>query len=579
MKNQLLGTFKIYFILIITCTCVFTLSCKKNKSQEPLPKTLTSEKDSYTTFEIVQTNLNESKTGNLVVLGKANGKDIKISIINDAAIFIVPEVSPGVLEVSFKAYEASYKLSLNILKSATTPETPEVYVEAINKSVLEKITTLVKDANNTALSSERRSLASIDAKKYLDLNTEYTTQYQNLSPSEKAEFAKVISANIDWINEFKAAVKDQITQSLIVKDISIKVANYQTNGTLPKTLTDILDYEEQQNTLIGKWLTASYALTRNIAKLAVLIYAAPVTASIPIIGTIATGVAIGYMLTEVCSSLSVNLALTSDIIETAFAPYKDLSFGTITQDVYSNLQEKIQTPQAKFRNLIAGDDSNSSIGSRLKTFIETFKDYKTKVSDLLDKIPNKFRPSFIVASLKSSAQEKLRLINNKYISISNISNSKVNLTSEKLADGTLKFKVNTNEKSDQVFTYDINYSNNPFSTGLKQTVNAKIIYNGCPINSLIGTWHVQDYYNDQASPTGYTKNLNWYLILKLYSDGKMTYQFSSETTVGQTTFSFNSCRFSWNFFGCTHSFYFDENVSSYTVGGCGGFHHHTYTKQ
>lgn len=97
-----------------------------------------------------------------------------------------------------------------------------------------------------------------------------------------------------------------------------------------------------------------------------------------------------------------------------------------------------------------------------------------KYNSFRNNLPEIFKPSFVMTSLKNTFNNTTRSIYNQYVSITNNSNPNVTLQQLNQADGSIKIKATTTASTDQSFTYDVNYTNSNFTSGLKKTVSAKV---------------------------------------------------------------------------------------------------------
>ncbi|WP_207426671.1 hypothetical protein [Pedobacter sp. SYSU D00535] len=461
------------------------LSCKKDKKNAEIELvTLSTGDGSFAPFELVQLDLPDITTENAETNTEINGKSVKVSILNNQAIFVVPDLAPGSYTLKFTAAERTFTAALKVIAAPSIAQ-PAQYAERVEESIDSSILSLQQYANHAELSTEAKSAARADAQLYSQLLSTYKQQYEQLTAEQKQEFARVIAANLDWITEIRSSLSATNTK------------DYLRLSRQPSTLSTVADFEQAQRDAISNWLRSTRVLLRNITKLAALLYAMPVTGAIPIVGTLATGIAVGYMFTEVMSSLSQNMTLMGVVVETAFLPYQNLSLGDFTSDVYNNAQEKVYTAKASFRKLMTGDESGAEAGETLQQFLTNYTNFKTSIGSLIQKLPNRFKPSVWIADFKTGVQAVTRNVNSKYISISNISNSAVQLTATKLTDGSVKLVARTSATTDQDFSYDVTYSNPATSSKeLKKTVTAKVkaevdsssIYAAAAAGTWINTW-------------------------------------------------------------------------------------------
>ncbi|SOD18040.1 hypothetical protein [Pedobacter xixiisoli] len=483
----------------------FVVSCKKNKDEisgekdkEHVSIKLEANAEGFKPLALVQVKLTDILVDKFDTNGTLLDKSVKIAVINNTANFLVPEVQAGSYDLNFTVKDQKYVLNLKVIASGSVSEAT-VYADQIASGVEKSITELKAQSNNDQLPATVKASALADAEKYKALFEEYGNEYNQLNAAEKMVFAKVIAANMDWIQEIKSSLAS-INKSAQGLKSSRSVSN-----------TGVQDYEQQQSDLIEQWLRSTYSLTRNIAKLTAVILVMPVTGAIPLIGTIGTGVALAYMATAVLSSLSQNLAILGQLMEVTFAPYQNLTFGDFSTEVYNNAQAKVYTASASFRKLMTNDETNAELGATLKGLLSTYNAFKTEIGDLLNKLPAKFKPNISIAGLKSSIQSAVRGIHNKYISVTNISNSRVQLAVDKQADGTVKLTASTTATTDQTFTYDISYANTSVSSNsmkktITATVKAEVDSTQIYVNAVVGNWRVTNV--DTATPYTYDLVIN-----------------------------------------------------------------------
>jgi len=482
---------KIISCWVLLLLVTFVISCKKNKEEigdekkdgASIKLEMGTAVDGYKPLTLIQVKLTDILVDKFETTGTLSDKSVKIAVANNTANFLVPEVQPGNYDLNFTVKEKKYVLNLKVIGLGDIAEA-SVYANQMASGMDKSISDLKAWANKDELPTDVKANALADAEKYKVLFAEYANEYNQLSAAEKTVFAKVIAANIDWVEEIKTSLAsiNQTTQEL-------------RSSRMVNSVSSIQDYEQQQNELIQQWLRSTRTLTRNIVKLTVVALVMPVTGVIPLVGTIGTGVALAYMANAVVSSLSQNLVILGQIMEVTFAPYQNLSFGNFTTEVYNNAQVKVYTASANFRKLVTGDETNSELGTTINSLLSSYISFKNEISEFLTKLPNRFKPNISISNLKSGVQSAARSIHNKYISISNISNSKVQLAVDKQTDGTFKLTASTTATTDQTFTYDISYANSAFSSNtmkktISATVKAEVDSTQIYANAVVGNWRV-----------------------------------------------------------------------------------------
>ncbi|WP_285010203.1 hypothetical protein [Pedobacter faecalis] len=493
---------------VFALAALFVLSitgCKKNKSEEPETIQLEASTNSYYPYEVVQIALQEVSIQQKEVSSTINGKLVKIVIIDNFAHFIVPDLPAGEYNVGFVA-DRPFELSISI-SHAPSIKTAEEYHEKYLTGFNNILNSFEQSTQNNATSDEDKAALAADRQRFKTLFDEYEAAYNKLSPEEKLAFARTMASNYQWIDQLA-----KVTQSISKNPLDIQPKMVTTSDV------DLYDYETEQNYALTQWLNSSRILRNNIAKLAATIMLVPVTSAIPVIGTIGTGIALGYLATEVMASLSVNLADMRTLLNTSFAPYDNLLAET--EQEYPHGEQRVISIQGRFRSLISSDQSGNEISGALRAFLTSVIELRSEVTNILNKVPDRFKPSVLLASLKTNANILTRQISGAYLSISNVTNPKVNIDFSKSADGNFQITPTVSGTSDERVSFDITYSNPNFSNKqIRKTITTTVKYQ---IDSthiyaklVLGNWTV----------TNLEDNTSYDMVV--HEDGKATYYTSS----------------------------------------------------
>jgi hypothetical protein len=430
--------------------------------------------------EVVQIPVQNATLTNQEINTTIEGKPLKIAVVDNLVHFIMPDLTEGTYQVKFTAgKEFQFQV---FVRKADVISTPEEYRTVFTRDFDNLMYLYGTRAADVTLSDANRAALNADKQRYKSLFDEYEAAYAKLNGEEKLQFARIVAVNFQWVTNFQQSVND-------LKKRAVQ--------SVPKATfaVDLEDYESEQQYAINKWLSSGRVLRDNIAKLSAMILLVPVTGAIPIIGTIGTGIAIGYLITEVAASLSVNLADLSTLMDVTFAPYDDLTLDGAASNIYDSAEDRVISVQARFRTLVSSDMGGSEISGTLKNFLTTLADFRIKVTEVLNKIPARFKPSVVLSALRTNIGTIKRGINGAYLSITNISNSQVKVAFAKLNDGSFKITPTVTGTTDQAVSFDVTYSNPDFSSKLiKKTITTTVKY---AIDStahyrqlVLGSWSV-----------------------------------------------------------------------------------------
>ena len=465
---------KLSYLLLAGITSVIFNSCTKD-DEGAKPISLTTEKIQYAPYEIVTITSSVNLFNSKSFVAKINDVEVMVGTDENIASFILPNLPDGNYDVIFSVNENKYSVPINVKALSNILSADQYFNEIqsdINQNINDLNSQITQLEQNSSNPNEYENLKN-DVFKYTNLLNDYTTSYNNLSDIDKQEFAKTMAAN--------KALGDEYNQLIIT-------LNSSTSSL--RTAQSVQDYEAK----VEAASLTFYSCINEIAQQIPYIVAGAIIAKTPIhpiinAGAIlATGILVASFMVNVDKTITAAITLTDKSI-------KPFEFITQTDDMlYDSGVETDSDNQIRYRSLI-NSDSNSQgnrvsanntagNGSTITTIAQKYIFFKDKYNNFINELPSLFRPSYIMTSLKNTYKSTSRSINNKYVNITNISNPQVKLVQINQPDGSIKIKATTTATSDQIFTYDVNYTNTNFASGLKKTVRAKVL----PGNSYNGEW-------------------------------------------------------------------------------------------
>lgn len=471
LKYCILMMFVISFLSLNSCSKVDE---EKKAETETETLTLSAEKGKYSPYEIVTISAPENVFTSQSFTAKINNIEIIISSNENVASFVLPNLSNGNYDLSFTLNEKKYIVPISV-SSLSNVLSADQYFNEIKSGMTQKINDLnsqiIQLEQNSTNASEYTNLKN-DVIKYTNLLNDYTNSYNKLSVIDKIEFAKTMAANKASIDEY-----NQLTNALNSSTKSLKKAN------------SVEDYEKIVGNSSQAFVVSVIYTVGHVPFILAGTKLAATTLNPGVI--IACGILTGSFLVNTAITISAAISLTSKSIK----PFEFIS--QTNQTIYDTGIETVSDIQAKYRSLIYLDANNSENGGAIHTIVEKYNYFKEKYNGFISELPAIFRPSYSMTSLKNSFNSSARSIYNQYVSITNVSNPNVTLQQLNQSDGSIKIKAITTATTDQTFTYDVNYTNNNFTKGLKKTVEAKVlvvtdstaIYKAAVVGNWTMTWH------------------------------------------------------------------------------------------
>lgn len=465
----------IYSIFTLVTIFLFSLnSCsKKDEGTKTEPIILSAEKSQYAPYEIVTISASENIFTIKSFTAKINNIEVIISANDSIASFVLPNLINGNYDLNFTLNEKKYSVPITV-SSLSNILSADQYFNDIQSDITQNINDLNSQITlleqNSANPSEYANLKN-DVIKFTNLLNDFTVSYNNLSASEKLEFAKTMAANKASIDEY-----NNLTSAL------------QTSTATLRTTQSVQDYETGVETSMAAFTVSVIYTVGHIPFILSGTKLAAATFNPGVI--LACGIVTGSFLINVSRTASLGAALVGKSLK----PFEFIA--QTSQTVYNSGVETVSDIQAKYRSLLNSDTNNSENGSTINTIVEKYNYFKDKYNSFINELPDIFRPSYIMTSLKNTYNSTTRSIYNQYVSITNVSNPNVTLQQLNQPDGSIKIKVTNTASTDQTFTYNLNYTNSNFTNGLTKTVNAKVI-RACLFNEvdIVGNWKQNWYAN------------------------------------------------------------------------------------
>src|SRR5690554_5459896 len=461
---------------ILLCTIIFFSfnSCsKENDLIKTDPIFLNGDKPQYAPLEIVTILASDNIFSTESFPAKINNIEIIISSGENSASFVLPNLNDGSYELTFILNNKSYIVPIFIV-SLPNILSPDQYFNEIRTGMLQNIDYLnsrITELEENSTTPNEYEYLKNDAIKYTNLLNDYIISYNNLSSTEKQEFAKTMAANKAYIDEY-----NDLTTSL-----------YTFTSSLRNTQS-VEDYETGVENSKGAFVSSIIYTVKHIPF--ILAGANIATTLNPWVSAgaiLATGMVTASFLINVSNTVSAAISLTTKSLK----PFEFIMDNS--QTIYESGVETVSDIKAKYRSLMDSDSNNGENGSTINTIVEKYNYLRDRINSFISELPSIFRPSYRMTSLKSTYNNIERNIYNQYVSITNVSNPNVTIQQINSPDGSIKIKATTTSTTDQTFTYDVNYTNSNFTHNLTKTVNAKVTTQLCDINTIIGTWTVEMY--------------------------------------------------------------------------------------
>ena len=427
---------------------------------------VSTEKYSITPFETIEITTEDIILNSSEYYGRLGGIDVTLHNIDNNLVFIVPIVTSGENSLEFDIDNLSYGISFTI-QPLPNINNPDEYLDTFleeQKTIVSTNTSLI----NQLAPEDKKELYNSELTKINQIFIDTETMLQSATEAEKLEAAQYISANKDDFDMLNSAIDDYV--------LSVQNLSQGKNRS-------VYDSESKFNAAYSAFVKSRIKLIASARKIIILaIKGAALGSIIPGLGTglgaaIGAGIGIGNFF----------LAFQADNLATD----QLIDFESITDDinvdnfkaniVFTNKQKKSLSVVGNYFNL------SSKYSSSSQSNIQQFISYLSIFRNLFDKVNNYF-PDIISIKPKvinelTTVKNNTKQINSNYLTISNISNSKVTHSIDK-TNGEFKVTFKTEEIEDQDFTFDISYNFSGFSNK-SITQAATLSVSGDP---LLGEW-------------------------------------------------------------------------------------------
>lgn len=435
MKKIILLTFIILGVTTIN-------SCKIDKEQELVPNnSVTAEKTNAKTYEII----NLIAHGNLVdrynaTFGSATIELLKTS--DSTLTFFVPDVSAGEHLLDFDLS----KIKFNVTR------TKEVDSNQLASSLFQSFDSQVSVLNPTTT----EEIADVDSTK--KFKQEVLTLFNSLSTEQKRQTALFYEANKDLFKSFSNGVSNNLKAATVFRlesqsdcpQTDFKSFYGCTAQNLGNSATDLRKCSRKFLEMIGM------SLAMGGTALSVTGPLGPIAWGITVVGmSLPLGMA-GYLLITETGPSALRFAAASGQFLNANWIFTKGLFLYVTKDFLSDVSTDTKL-DAKFRTLSNTDTDVNSGTSYFIGAMSSLTEYWNKLSAIFGRSP----------SYKNN--EKSVSLSTSDISISNISNSKVQLVSQ--SGEQLKFKSLSGKE--ETFNYDIRVTKEGFIE--EKSLNAKVL--------------------------------------------------------------------------------------------------------
>jgi uncharacterized protein (TIGR02145 family) len=417
---------------ILTILVTFA-GCKKES--DTAGSTIVFEKQDYYPYEVALGEVQNINLQDGQYTGDIDGLELSLMGVDGSLVMVVPTIGAGIHTLNVSINGQKLSTSFNLLASPVISD-PDAIVTGTNQTVTSTIQTLLQYADSLA-STEKTQLLT-DIQSLQDYQDSINQQYSSLSPEEKINCALFLSANQWWLNELHTASTDLLTASFTFKNQD-----------------EVPDYEVKVQDKINKYLSAKRKAVRGIKRvIGLTILGGVLGGGTPLGFTIGFGVGLGFLKADL---LALSCA-TTELLETTLQPFDNIEASGKTNVTisFSNNSFKSVTLAMPYRSVYAVD-VNSPV-SIVKQFAEGLREVKTEWNKVADFLPFSNQLKLKAAEDIPNYKSANRIVNSKYVEVSDISNNNVSLSGTDKTDGYLKLKFTTTAQSTQAFTFKIKYS-------------------------------------------------------------------------------------------------------------------------
>lgn len=472
---------KSYFKLItfsVIFTALFFYSCDTvndifGNDTDPESGILTPEKYSLVPGEIVAINADfDLETG--TVTGYIDMEEVSFDIIDNSIYFLTPDLSPGAYMISLSLNDVEYSINIDITSVAEISD-PSVYVERAQTFGVDLVEI---SAESDALLQESGIIDSVQANENqialqasLNKSNQILTQ---MTVEEKAEFARIYSANEYWIVEFQqifySTTKSSQCESLLEQgNNALNAGNmFEANDLLLKYKLCQIDYYANNRLVyyLNKFNKLIDELSNDNNK------------STTAIGIVPAAFAIAFV-------YFVWTRFDAKLKEMNSNPLaEDLEDEKLSVETFSNNQKANYSKRVRFRAVDQNDINREDLFGK---FVGMIHDANEAIKKLLSLVSDSdIKP----VTLANSSQS---IDFNRNFVIQNISNPNVTLKSTEFTNDLWGVVFETEMSEEQEFTYELMY--NDGHSQLTRQFSA-ILALGDP---LLGEWEA---YEVDGQPVG-----------------------------------------------------------------------------
>lgn len=415
---------------------------------------LTTDKPQYAPFEVVTVTYPEDLSGIQPFTAKINNTEVTINFEGKIASFMLPNLPNGTHDLTFTYDKENFKVPV-VVASLPNMLTPDEYFNEVKTSLsnnISELNTQITEMEQASGDPNEYAALRNDVAKYTEIANSAEASYNNLSPADKQDFARVMAASKYFLDRHNS-----VTESL--KNNSISLYKMQ----------NVRDQETQVEISRAAFVANVIFTVAHIPAMVTLV---KMVANPNPWFSVGSALAGGLVFASYCVNVDETIIASQRLTSKSLKPFEFLIDGT--KQVFNSGEAMVSGIQAKYRSLIGSDAENGSNGGTIFEIVEKFNYFKNSYNSFTSKIPAKFRPGYVMTSLKNTYTSTTNYVHNKYVSIRNISNPNVTVEQLNQSDGSIKIKATTSATDEQSFTYDVFYTNENFTKGLSTTVNAKV---------------------------------------------------------------------------------------------------------
>ncbi len=434
------------------------VSCKKEKVPE---SSLTSNKSVYKELEMVLINGHHIDFKSSNYIAKMGSEDINLLKVNDQLVFIIPELGFGnhTLEVTIEGTD--FSLDLKVDPSETVAD-PEVYLEFISSTVLlgdlkvSEIQVLTYGMSDTL---EEKANKNILAGYY----SEYTAAYVGMNGLERASLAKFVKAN-----------EDLFTYEM---DLTSHVDSFNVNRFGTANVIRLKDAVQN----------ISSSKVKLVALVAITALAIDACVTVPSPWTCGAAALSGAAL---AGKIYHHNSMIKTYVDKVFTPVS-IELDGMNQRSNGILSGQLYALSAMVERRTFYNADMGSKNVAVNDLILELNESETTWAKIMSILPISLQGTS--AHIKNTYSFKAQFMMEKgtYLSIGNISNSKISLATQNQVDNELQVTFTTNEITDQYFSFDLLYDDGEFQ--FAKTINKTL---EVPVNctsSFIDTRDGEEY--------------------------------------------------------------------------------------